>query len=311
MAGRRLSPLDERVDVPGPLGVQEHVALADARLLRQEPGGEQSLAHRLGQSAVVAGEAARQVGELGVVAAPLAHAVQALQDAPRHTAGGVGVVVGSRRPHGGVERGEDGLLVLLHRRRVGRVPAQGRDAGGHHQRVRGADRVAQVVDLGEHARRQHQGARPQAVDALDVVLEGERHELGVVGVAGHLQGQVAAERAHPQRARAGDLHERAHERGDQQPRALVDGVGVRAQRGPRGRHGAQRPLGGAHGDDHGPLVARALAHELAGATLELGLQQRAQPRRSGEVALPGEHRREIVHDHRNATQASSSVRWHP
>ena len=47
----------------------------------------------LGQRAVVAGEAAREMAELGVVAAPLPHAVQALEDAPGDAARGVGVVV--------------------------------------------------------------------------------------------------------------------------------------------------------------------------------------------------------------------------
>jgi len=43
--------------------------------------------------------------------------------------------------------------------------------------VRRPDRLAQILDVGEHAPGQRQGARPQAVDALDVRLEGERHEL--------------------------------------------------------------------------------------------------------------------------------------
>src|SRR6476660_6615701 len=79
-SGGRLSPLDEGVDVARTARVEEHVALTHAGLLRQQARGEQRLAHRLGQRALVAGEAARQVGELGVVAAPLAHAVEALQD---------------------------------------------------------------------------------------------------------------------------------------------------------------------------------------------------------------------------------------
>src|SRR4051812_7017954 len=74
--GRRIAALDQRVDVARAPRVEEHVALAAARLLREQAGLEQRLAARLGELAVVAGEAAREVGELGVVAAPLAHAVE-------------------------------------------------------------------------------------------------------------------------------------------------------------------------------------------------------------------------------------------
>src|SRR5512132_2966641 len=50
---RLLSTLDQRVDVARPTRVQEDVALADARLLGQQAGGEQGLAHRLGQRPLV------------------------------------------------------------------------------------------------------------------------------------------------------------------------------------------------------------------------------------------------------------------
>src|SRR3954466_14860431 len=92
---RLLSALDQRVDVAGPPRVEEDVALADARVLGQQAGGEQRLAHRLGQRPLVAGEAARQMGEIRVIAAPLPHPVQALEDAPRHAADGIWVVVGA------------------------------------------------------------------------------------------------------------------------------------------------------------------------------------------------------------------------
>ena len=67
------------------------------RLLGQQARGEQRLADLGGELAVVAGEAAREVGEVGVVAAPLPHAVEALEDPARDAAGGIGVVVGARR----------------------------------------------------------------------------------------------------------------------------------------------------------------------------------------------------------------------
>src|SRR5512133_212959 len=119
-----LTALDQGVNVAGAARVEEDVALPDARLLGEQARREERLANGLGERAVVAGEAPGEVGELGVVAAPLAHAVEALQDAPRDAAGGVGVVVGARHARRGVERGEDGVLVLLHRGRVGRAAAE-------------------------------------------------------------------------------------------------------------------------------------------------------------------------------------------
>ena len=70
-------------------------------------------------------------------------------------------------------------------------------------------------------------------------------------------------------ARAGHLDQRAHERGHQQPGPLVDGIGVGAEGRGGGRDGAQDAVAGAHGDDHGLLVARALLAQLASAALEL------------------------------------------
>src|SRR3712207_3531081 len=77
----RLPGLDQPMDVRRAAGVEEHVALPDRRLLGEQPVGEQGLADVLRELAVVAREPAREVGEVGVVAAPLAHAVEALEDA--------------------------------------------------------------------------------------------------------------------------------------------------------------------------------------------------------------------------------------
>src|SRR4051812_39929503 len=94
---RRQTPLvDERVDVLRPPGVEEDVALADAGLLEEQAGDEELLADPDRQLALVAREAARQVGELGVVAAPFAHAVEALEDASRDAPVGVGILLGPR-----------------------------------------------------------------------------------------------------------------------------------------------------------------------------------------------------------------------
>src|SRR5215212_373820 len=73
---RFLARLDQPPDVARAARVEEHVALADRLLLGQQAGAEQRLADVGGELAVVAGEAAREVGEVGVVAAPLAHAVE-------------------------------------------------------------------------------------------------------------------------------------------------------------------------------------------------------------------------------------------
>src|ERR671934_3062806 len=94
-AGGHRAVVDERVDLGGAAGVEEDVALADAGLLEQQAGLEELLADVVGERAVVAREAARQMRELGVVAAPLAHAGEALEDAPGDAPGGVGIVVGA------------------------------------------------------------------------------------------------------------------------------------------------------------------------------------------------------------------------
>jgi hypothetical protein len=126
-------------------------------------------------------------------------------------------------------------------------------------------------------------ARPQAVDALHVGLEGERHELGVVGVAGDLEDEVVADGAGAHLAVAGRLDERADERGDEQPGALVDGLGVGAQRGRGGCGRAQAAGRGADRDDHRLLVARALLRELANAAPQLRVEQDAQAGGAGAV----------------------------
>src|SRR3954466_7586103 len=67
--GWNLTRVDHAPDLRGPARVEVHVALADGRLLRQQAGAEQRLAGVLRERAVVAGEAAGEVGELRVVAA--------------------------------------------------------------------------------------------------------------------------------------------------------------------------------------------------------------------------------------------------
>ena len=235
------------------------MALADARLLGEQAGLEQRLADRLGERAVVAGEAAREVGELGVVAAPLAHPVEPLEDPPRDAAGGIGVVVRAddlaRGGRGGVEEGEDGVLVLGERGRVGGAAAEPGDglgdASGWATPI-GARRSAtsSSTTAGNASAR----ARRRSI-ARDLLVEGERDELGLGGVARDLEREVVAGRAREHGARAADLDERARERGDEQPRALADGVGVGGEPGGDGRDGAQP--GGRRGDRDGHGRARS------------------------------------------------------
>src|SRR5215207_2323609 len=72
-ARRQLAPFDERVDLAAATRVQADVALTDALLLDEQARADEPLADRQRQRAVVAGEAAREVRDLGVVAAPLPH----------------------------------------------------------------------------------------------------------------------------------------------------------------------------------------------------------------------------------------------
>src|SRR3954452_19117107 len=207
---RGVAALDEGVDVARAARGEEHMALADARLLRKQAGLEQRLPDRLGQVAVVAGEAAREVLEVRVVAAPLPHAVEPLEDAPGDAASGVRVVVragdDAGRGGGGVEQREDRVLVFGERGRIGRAAAEPRDRRRDEERVGDADRRAQVLGVVEDEPRHRDGPRAQAVDARDLALERERHELGVGRVAGAVRHEVlAAERAGEDAALAADF----------------------------------------------------------------------------------------------------------
>src|SRR3954447_6909978 len=118
----RLAALDEDVDVARAARVEEDVALPDARLLREQAGLEERLADRLGELAVVAGEAARQMLEVGVVDAPLPHPRGALEHPPAVAPRRVGVVVrpgAAGRAGRRVEERNDRVLVLGERLRVG------------------------------------------------------------------------------------------------------------------------------------------------------------------------------------------------
>src|SRR3954447_22070655 len=108
---RRFLPrLDQPPDVARAPRVEEDVALADRGLLGEQPRGEQRLADVRGELAIVAREAAREMREVRVVAAPLAHAVEALEDPPSDAAGGVGVLVGAGGLAARAEQRQHGLV---------------------------------------------------------------------------------------------------------------------------------------------------------------------------------------------------------
>src|SRR3954451_4353881 len=68
-ARRQRAVVDQPPDLGRAARVEEHVPLSDRRLLRQHPGLQQRLPHLLRERALVAGEPAREVREVGVVAA--------------------------------------------------------------------------------------------------------------------------------------------------------------------------------------------------------------------------------------------------
>ena len=200
--------------------------------------------------------------EVGVVAAPLAHAVEPLEDPAGDAARRVGVVVRARRRRPPRRpRGRRGPRPRARRATPGRP--DGRPAARPRARpaADGPGRSAREVgDVLEQRRRERERERPEPVDRRDLLLEGQRDELGVGGAGGDLQRQVAVER--PARSSAArppaGLDQGADQRGDQQPGALVDGVGVGAQLG-RDRRDGDHAVGraAATATTSGCVVARA------------------------------------------------------
>ena len=265
------------------------MALAHARLLLEQAGLQERLAHLVGERAVVAGEAARQVVERGVVAAPLAHAVEPLEDPARHTPHRVGVLVRARDRAGRLEQAQDLVLERLDRLVVERRAAEARDRLGHSQRVRGADRRAQVRPALQHVAGQQVRVRAQAVDAALVELRVESlvrvlrrlHRLGR-GI-GEQQHSVELAEEQPQiltRARRTGRrthHHLLHGRRGERGRPLPHGAGVRAQlrcHWDRRQHLAVR---GRHGHRDRRLVAGAAVAQLAHPARQLGVEQLSQP----------------------------------
>ncbi len=130
----------------------------------------------------------------------------------------------------------------------------------------------------QRAVRERQRAGAQAVDALGALVEGQRGELGVVARPG--EHEMPVEIAGLQVARAG-RDQRPREGRDEQPGALVDLLGIGAQGGGHGRDRGQAVLARSDRDEDRVRDAGALVAQLGDAALELALDQRAQPRRSG------------------------------
>jgi hypothetical protein len=136
------------------------------------------------------------------------------------------------------------------------------------------------------------GLGPEAVDVLDVALEGDLDELRVVGVGvgGELEDEVAVEAPDPQGVRAGCVDQRAHER----PRALAHGLRI----GPQGWPARAPPRAGLRGRRrrrrHGSFVARSLERQLRPAVAQLVVEQLAD---AGRTRSLGHRRVEVTHGH--------------
>ena len=256
--GGAVARLDEAADVGRPAGVEEDVALAHGGLLRQQPGADQRLADGLGELALVAGEAAREVGEVRVVAAPLPHAVEPLEDPPRDPPGGVGVLVRAGGPGAlRVEQGVDRLLVLLDGarrppagRRAARPPRRCA-AGGRRRSARAAPtrRARRPGRRGRgraggrgrrRAPRRPAGRARRAPPGRAAAREREHEEARRARrrASARSAPRAAARRARPRSTSAPTVG------GDEEPRALGGLLRVGAQRG-GDRRGGEQAVGSA------------------------------------------------------------------
>ena len=229
------------------------------------PAREQRLADVLRERAVVAREAAREVGEVGVVAAPLAHARRgAGGSAARRGAPGSGSSCGRAAPRA---------------RRAGRArppraprptpasagrPPRPRDGLGDAQRVRGADRLAQARRVAEHAagharapapaagRCRRRAPRRRAARTPRARRARPRRRDSRAARGPRSRRRAARGRRRSPGGPGGELDERADGGGDEQPVALADRLGVGAQRGARRGGGEQPPsCGGERDRDRG------------------------------------------------------------
>ena len=283
------------------------------------PACQERLADRVGQRAIMAGEPARQVVEGGVIAAPLAHAVEALEDPARHAAHRVGVLVRSGRGARGLQQPQHLVLERLDRLVIQRRAAEARHGLRHPQRVRGADRLAKVRPTLQNVAGEQVRTGAQAVDPVLLELGIERlvrvfHRLGRVGRrVGQQEHPVELAEAQPQilarraagRARRPPPRARLPRR-PAPPSARPPRRGRPAAPGVTGSTASTSLLGRRHGHGDRRLVSRAPLGQLARARARArrraacegaprsraALRRRRRPQaparaRSGASAMPG------------------------
>ena len=291
---RQLAALDERVDVAAAPRVEEDVALPDARLLGQQPGRRAAPRRRASASArSLPAKPRARWREVGVVAAPLAHAVQALEDPPGDAPGRVGVVVGA---HDGPRRAASASSWA---RTASSCSAQRGSAAGRPPRrgdARGARRAGALAPIGcAQSRRRSPGRAPgtatrAGAQAVDRRARARRRPAPPARRPPRRgPGATSAPACSPAATAVppGRLDERADRRGRQQPGALGDRVRVGPQRGVDGRRRPEAALRRrGEGNRDGGAVARAGQRQLGGAAAQLLVQQEAE---AGAVLAPGVH----------------------
>ena len=232
-----LTRVDQLADLGRPARVEVDVALADATASR--PAAPPPAAPPP-PPAPARGRCRRSRaggGRTRCGAAPLAHPVEPLEDPAGRAQAGIGVLVRARDVAAGAEQVEHGVLDLVVA--AGRVPAEARDGLGDPQRVAGADRLAQrdVVDHPWRQRAAHSRAAGRSAPparrsrARRTPARSARRGRRARGSRRRARPRAAADRRARGRAGLGELDQRAHDGGGQQPLALGDDVGIGAQRG--------------------------------------------------------------------------------
>ena len=255
------------------------MALADRRLLRQQARLQQRLPHLLGERAVVAGEASREMGELRVISAPLAHPVEPLEDPAGGALRRIGVLVRARRsrrpePSTASTASSKSSCAPAGGRRGARRPRRSA-AGGARRSARAARRRRSRPGGSASAR-----ARRRSIP-LGVLVEGEVDELGVelrggVGeheeAAGELAGAQAGgrrgRRAAPGSASSTRVPTTAATSSHSRSETASGSARSAAAAGSAARRSRRRAIA----DLHGLVLARARLGELGAAVREASLR---------------------------------------
>ena len=207
--------------------------------------------------------------------------------------------------------------MVADRRGIGRPASEPRDPRRDTQRMRDADRGAQVADPVEHAGGHGQGTDAKAVQRRCVhVVEGEHRQLDV-DLAGQVQTELPVVVADLERlSGAPGLDEGTDHRRRQQPAPLGHGVRVGAQarvdRHRRDDPGRRRVRGVRDRDHERITLPRTGKRELIRATVQFGLHETPQPgvvlTRGAQSSAVQERLREVVAGHRrsDATVAAMS-----